>query len=66
MSGAVAALEQQMAQATAAGNFEMCISLREQIKVAKRQELEAQIQQAAASNQFERCIQLRQQLNAII
>ena len=55
-----------MAQATAAGQFEMCISLREQIKGAKRRDLEEQIAAAAAGNQFERCIQLRQQLNAIV
>ena len=55
-----------MAQATAMGNFEVCISLREQIKAAKRRDLEEQIAQAAATNQFERCIQLRQQLNAIV
>ena len=59
-------MEAQMAAATAAGNFEQCIALREQIKVAKKADLEAQISMAAASNQFERCIQLRQQLNAII
>ena len=61
----MAQLEAQMAQATAAGQFEMCISLREQIKAAKREDLEGQIAQAAASNQFERCIQLRAQLNAL-
>jgi len=55
-----------MAAATAAGQFEMCIALREQIKQAKRREVEMQIQQASAANQFERCIQLRAQLNAII
>ena len=49
-------------QATATGNFELCISLREQIKQAKKQDIEAQIQQAAQTNQFERCIQLRQEL----
>ena len=65
----IASLEAQMNAATAAGQFELCISLREQInnvKAGKRRELEAQIAQAAASSQFERCIQLRQQLNAII
>jgi excinuclease UvrABC nuclease subunit len=59
-------LEAQMAQATAAGNFEQCISLRQQIKVAKRQEIEGQIAQASAQGQFELCISLRTQLNAII
>jgi len=55
-----------MAQATAAGRFEECISLREQIKTAKRREIEEQINRAAATNQFETCIKLRQQLNAIV
>ena len=55
-----------MAQATASGQFELCISLREQIKAAKKRDIEAQIAHAAATNQFERCIQLRQQLNALI
>ena len=55
-----------MAQATASGNFEMCISLREQIKQAKRQDLEAQMAQATASGHFERCIQLRAELSRLV
>ena len=64
--GRVAMLEAQMAQATASGNFEMCISLREQIKQAKRQDLEAQMAQATASGHFERCIQLRAELSRLV
>ena len=64
-SARVAQLEQQMAHATASGNFEMCISLREQIRTAKQAHLNEQIKQAAATNQFELCIQLKAQLDQL-
>ena len=55
-----------MAAASAAGQFEHCMVLREQINVAKRQALEAQMNEAAAAGQFERCIQLREEMSRLI
>ena len=63
--GRVAMLEAQIAQATASGNFELCISLRDQIKAAKRQDLEQQMAQAQAQGNFERCIQLRDEIGRL-
>ena len=55
-----------MARATQLGQYERCIQLREQIKVAKRQEIQQQIDNASRSGQFEVCIRLQQEMSRII
>jgi len=61
----LAALEAEMARASAAGQFEQCIRLREQIKPLKLAALETQMQQASAACDFELCIKLRQEIQQL-